>query len=125
MNSLSATTSLPAPSAKIFDFNAAALAAYKKRRAQGKDEVVRHDSPLVAAAKADPEVEVVDIDWLHEVTEMLSEARFGSLVAVPRIAAAGLPGGCTVDNALWAMWGMLKAAERGGYLEAYQRGEPI
>ncbi|MNJ42160.1 hypothetical protein D3C77_371150 [compost metagenome] len=126
MNSLSSTTSLPAPSAKIFDFTAAALSAHKKRQDAGVFEVLHASNPLVAAAKADPSMAVVDADWFLAIVDRIPEEKLQGLVDLMILVGSTLPGANGTTNAntvTWLLADFFRCAEREGQLHTLT-GEP-
>lgn len=107
---------------KSNDFGKAALAAYKKRHA--RDEKLGFfsaGSPLVKAAKADPDSLAIDVDWLDKTIMSIPELKRPSLGVVARIAASCMRGGDTETNRIIALYRFLKRAEARGHLSKFQQ----
>lgn len=96
--------------------NAAALAAFKKRQDSGEVEFVRTDSPLLEAARDDPDVGLVDMDWLDATFRLVHECKQQSVFAACETLVALRPGGDTSTNRVFALHDFLRMAEASGLL---------
>ncbi|WP_223456531.1 hypothetical protein [Pseudomonas sp. GL-RE-19] len=103
-------------------FGQAALAAYKKRHARtGEIEWFSDGSPLIDAAKDDPDSLAMDADWLTKTLASIPASKQVSLGEVVRVAVRGMPGGDTEANRTIALYRLLKGAEAKGHLANFQR----
>ncbi|MCW2267586.1 hypothetical protein [Pseudomonas sp. JUb96] len=118
MNSLSSTTSLPAPSAKIFDFTQAAADRAKRRCAAGEVVVLDARTPLCAPLEADPGVVVVDPGWFDRTVSALTPEATDKLIAWT-IEEADLlwPDGASPTQLFLLSYQALKFAEADGFLQ--------
>jgi hypothetical protein len=109
------------PSAQVFNFNQFALERYKQRQAAGDVEVLRHDSPLLAYAKAHG-TEVMDIDWFNDQLEAMPQDKCDALGEVGRAVVRCLPGEVTELRAFSVLYRLLRMAERTGLLSTWKSG---
>ncbi|UPK87341.1 hypothetical protein [Pseudomonas sp. A2] len=120
MNSATATATMARPTAQVLDFNAAALAAYKRRQAAGKTEVMLPGNPLLAYAKAQPGEVVISIDWIEEQLGLMPEDKADALGDIASDLAARVPGGATPAAFIRALHVLLREAERLDLLKVWQ-----
>lgn len=102
-------------------FGEAALAAYKKRQARtGVVGCFRPGSPLIEAAKADPESAVMDLDWLERTLESIPMKKLESLREMFRVFEDHPRGNTAVFKVLM-LYQFLKDAESRGHLARLQK----
>ncbi|WP_458736934.1 hypothetical protein [Pseudomonas chlororaphis] len=100
----------------VLDFKVAALAAYKERQAKGEVELLRVGSPLLAAAEADPSLDIINPCWLIQTLASLPMWMQDAFVEVAEDMAAEYPAGQTPMNILGCVNSLLVEAEECGDL---------
>ncbi|VVO40855.1 hypothetical protein [Pseudomonas fluorescens] len=105
----------------VTSHNAAALAAFKKRQDNGEVEFVHTDSPLLEAARGDPDVAVIDMGWLDATFRLVHDCKQQSVFAVCETMVARRPGGDTSTNRVFALHDFLRMAEASGLLVELQQ----
>lgn len=103
-------------------FGQAGLAAYKKRQARtGEIGCFSPGSPLIEAAKDDPESCVLDLEWLNKTLLSIPEPKLISLREMLRIFEGHHPRGGTEAHKTMMLYRFLKDAEAKGHLAAFQK----
>lgn len=107
----------------VVDIGKAGLAALKKRQAKGKLElkIYHPDSPMIKAAQGDPEMLVIDVDWVETIWRSLPEHRVEFLKQTAEMGAMVQFGELTPISRAAALVSLLRYAEANGDLAKWQQ----